>query len=149
MPAAGTADNSDSMAPSNAKAIASGSTARAFSIETTGHAGHGNACGMPPNRVPMVSTGNDSAHAAIAATATAIRMPGQAGRHVLSPMMIAMLTAATAMAEKLAVCSAPASASSFGTSSPGSFASVMPNRSLIWVAKMTTAMPAVNPTVTG
>ena len=94
-------------------------------------------------------TGNASAQAATAAKATAIRMPGQAGRSFLKPTMMAMLTAATATAEKLAVCSAPASACSFGTSSPGSFASVMPNRSLIWVAKMTTAMPAVNPTVTG
>ena len=78
-----------------------------------------------------------------------MRMPGQVGRSFLKPTMMAMLIAATATAEKLAVCSAPASACSFGTSSPGSFASVMPNRSLIWVAKMTTAMPAVNPTVTG
>ena len=37
----------------------------------------------------------------------------------------------------------------FRNSSPGSFVSVMPSRSLIWLAKMTTAMPAVNPTVTG
>ena len=43
-----------------------------------------------------------------------------------------------------------ASASSFGISSPGSFAvSVIPSRSLSWLAKMMTAIPAVNPTVTG
>ena len=64
--------------------------------------------------------------------------------------MMAMLTAATAIAETLAVCSPPASTSSFGSNSPGSFAvSVMPKRSLSWLAKMMTAIPAVNPTVTG
>ncbi len=64
--------------------------------------------------------------------------------------MMAMLTAATATAERLAVCNARASTCSFGTNSPGSLpASVMPNRSLSWLAKMMTAMPAVNPTVTG
>ena len=68
------------MAPSKAKAIASGRTARAFSSENGGQAGQGNCRGMPPKRVPMVSTGNDSAQAAMAATTTAIRMPGQFGR---------------------------------------------------------------------
>jgi hypothetical protein len=64
--------------------------------------------------------------------------------------MMAMLIAAIAMADGFAVCDAPASAVSFGISSPGSLpASVMPNRSLSWLAKMMTAMPAVNPTVTG
>ena len=64
--------------------------------------------------------------------------------------MMAMLAAATAIAGALAVCRPRASASSFGTNSPGSFpASVMPSRSLSWLARMMTAMPEVNPTVTG
>ena len=71
-----------------------------------GHAGNGNCRGMPPKRVPMVSTGSDSAQAASAATTTAIRMPGQCGRSFRSTTMMAMLTAATATAETLAVCSA-------------------------------------------
>ena len=45
--------------------------------------------------------------------------------------------------------SAPAKASSFGTKAAGSWASVRPSRSLIWLAKMIVAMPAVKPTVTG
>ena len=40
--------------------------------------------GMPPKRVPMVSTGRPSAPAASAASATAISMPGQAGRQRFS-----------------------------------------------------------------
>ncbi len=52
--------------------------------------------------------------------ATAIRMPGQFGRSRLSTTMSAMLTAATATAEELAVGSPRASAASFGISSPGS-----------------------------
>ena len=131
MPSATTADSNDSMAPSKANAIASGSTARTFSSENTGHAGEGNCRGMPPKRVPMVSTGSDSAHVASAATTTAIRMPGQCGRSLRSTTMMAMLTAATATAETLAVCSPRASTSSFGINSPGSFVvSVMPNKSL-------------------
>ena len=59
MPSATTADSSDSIAPSSAKAIASGSTACAFASENDGSAGHGSSRGMPPNRVPMVSTGSD------------------------------------------------------------------------------------------
>jgi hypothetical protein len=150
MPSATTADSNDSMAPSNANAIASGNTARAFSSENSGHAGQGNCRGMPPKRVPTVSTGSDNAHVANAATTTAIRMPGQAGRSFRRKMMIAMLTAARATAEKLAVPSPPANASSFGRNSPGSFvASVIPSRSLSWLAKIMTAIPAVNPTVTG
>jgi hypothetical protein len=105
---------------------------------------------MPPKRVPMVSTGSDNTHVAKAATATAIRMPGQLGRSLRSTTMRTMLTAATLTAETLAVCSARANASSFGMSSPGSFeVSVMPSRSLSWLAKMMTDIPAVNPTVTG
>ncbi len=150
MPSATTADSSDSMAPSSAKAMASGSTARAFSSETCGHDGHGICAGMPPNRVPMVSTGSDSAKVASAATTTAIRMPGHSGRSFRTITMMAMQRIETAMAAALAVCSERASTSSFGSSSPGSFAaSEMPRRSRSWLAKMMTAMPAVNPTVTG
>ena len=66
---------------------------------------------------PPAATAPMSANAA---TATAIRMPGQAGRSFRSTTMMAMLTAATATAEALAVCSPRASASSFGSNSPGS-----------------------------
>jgi anti-anti-sigma regulatory factor len=85
-----------------------------------GSTGSGNSRGIPPNRVPMVSTGNDSAQVASAAAVTAIRRPGQAGRTARKITMMAMLAAATAIAERLAVGNPPASASSFGISALGS-----------------------------
>ena len=48
MPSATTAESSDSIAPSSAKAIASGSTACAFSRLNGGSAGNGRVRGMPP-----------------------------------------------------------------------------------------------------
>ena len=138
------------MAPSSANAIASGNTACAFASENEGHCGCGNCWGMPPKRVPMVCTPSDSAQLATAASATAIRMPGQCGRNRRKIAMVAMLNAAIAIAEPLAVGRPRASASSFGTNAPGSFAaSVIPSRSFSWLAMMMTAMPEVNPTVTG
>jgi len=150
MPSATTADNSDSMAPSSANAIASGNTASTFATENVGNAGKGNSRGMPPQRVPMVSTGMLKAQVTMAAMTTAIRMPGQVGRNRFNPMMIRIYSAASTIADTLAVGTPCASAISFGSSSPGSLAvKVIPNRSLSWLAKMITAMPAVKPTVTG
>ena len=150
MPSATTADKSNSMAPSSAKAMASGSTASAFAIENNGNPGSGNSRGTPPNRLPMVSTGNAKAQAARLATRTAISRPGQFGRSRLSTTISTMLTAAIDIAETFAVGRPCVSATSFGISSPGSLpARAMPKRSLSWLAKMITAMPAVNPTVTG
>src|ERR1700744_4389694 len=103
MPSATTADNSDSIAASSANAMASGSTASNFAIENAGSAGDGNSRGMPPKRVPMGSTGSDSARVATAASTTAIRMPGHVGRQRRSTAMTAMLTTAIAMADGLAV----------------------------------------------
>ena len=98
----------------------------------------------------MVSIGRVNAQVASAAAATAIKIPGQLGRNRRSTTMRTMLAAATAIAGMLAVGSACANAFSFGTNSPGSFpARVIPSRSLSWLARMMTAMPAVNPTVTG
>ena len=64
--------------------------------------------------------------------------------------MIPMVENARAMAAAFTVPAAPASTSSLAANSPGSLPSrVRPNRSLIWLAKMMTAMPVVKPTVTG
>ena len=57
MPSATTADSSDSMAPSTAKAMASGSTAAALARLMSGNDGSGGKRGMAPKRVPIVSTG--------------------------------------------------------------------------------------------
>jgi hypothetical protein len=105
---------------------------------------------MPPNRVPIVSTGRPKTYAASAAAATAISMPGQEGRSRLSPRMTPIVRAATPTAAGLTVPAASPSATSFSISSPGSLpGSARPNNSLSWLAKMMTAMPDVKPTVTG
>ena len=75
-------------------------------------------------------------------------MPGQCGRTRLTPTMIAAQPNPSASAAGLAVGAAAARAASFGRNGPGSWATARPNRSLIWLAAMVTAMPAVNPTVT-
>ncbi len=150
MPSATTADSSDSIEPSSAKAKASGSTAWTFATLISGSDGHGSVRGSSPKRLPMVSTGRLNNHAATAVATTATRRPGHAGRYFRSSRMIAIVAAATATAIGLIVSIAPASACSFGTNALGSrSASVRPSRSLIWLAAMMTAMPAVKPTVTG
>ena len=151
MPSATTADSSDSIAPSSANAIASGSTACAFASENAGKAGHGNSRGMPPNRVPMVSTGSDKRpgrERRDRPPRSGCRASSAAAR--ASAAMIMMLTSATATAgiadgmqrarQRLQL------RNQFARLLAGS---VMPSRSLNWLAKMMTAMPAVNPTVTG
>jgi len=61
-----------------------------------------------------------------------------------------MTSSASATAAGLMVSRERASASTLATKGPGSLpASVNPRRSLSWLAKMMTAMPAVKPTVTG
>ena len=92
MPSATTAESSDSIAPSRVKAIAAGSTATIRASEISGRAGSGRDEGIPPNRVPMVSTGRSIRVLATATTPIAISMPGHFGRHVRMPRMRAMVT---------------------------------------------------------
>ena len=86
--------------------------------------------GMPPKRVPMVSTGSDSAQVGERRDHDRDQDAGPVSAAAFaSTTMMAMLTAATATAETLAVCSPRASASSFGINSPGSLpVSVMPKQ---------------------
>ena len=150
MPSATTADRSDSMAPSSAKAMASGSTACILARLKAGIAGAGRLLGMPPKRVPMVSIGRFRTTVSTAASPTATSMPGQCGFQRLRPRMVPMDSTAIAAAATLIVPIAPPSAISLGSSSPGSLpGSVSPSRSCNWLAKMMTPMPAVKPTVTG
>lgn len=137
------------MLPSSANDSADGSTAAIPSADSTGRCGASSELGMPPNRVPMVSTGRPSSQAATAADATAISIAGQCGRQRRSAAMRPIVTAESAAAGMLKLGSASPRAASFGMSGPGSLASVRPSRSLSWLARMMTAMPAVNPTVTG
>jgi hypothetical protein len=105
---------------------------------------------MPPKRVPIVDTSRCRSAVTAEARQTAISIPGQVGRNVRKTRMVATVRAATAAADGLSVGRASISTGTLSTSAPGSLtASLKPSNSLIWLAKMITAMPAVNPTVTG
>lgn len=98
----------------------------------------------------MVSTGKCNAAASTDAAATAISMPGQCGRARRSPKITAMDKSATPTAAGVMLPRAAHSACSFNKISPGSAPGrASPNRSLIWLAKMISPIPAVKPTVTG
>ena len=69
-----------SMAPSSAKATASGSTACSFSSEKSGRCGAGNGAGMPPKRrADGLDRQGEEAGQRRRRRATAISMPGQCG----------------------------------------------------------------------
>ena len=80
MESATTADSRLSIQPSSAKERAAGRTSTTLAVEKAGSCGSGRVCGMPPKRVPMVSTGRPAKAAASAAAATAMMKAGQCGR---------------------------------------------------------------------
>jgi hypothetical protein len=150
MPSATVAESKDSMAPSKAKANASGRTAAILARLKAGSAGAGRPAGTPPKREPIVSIGKPKSAAATLAAATEIRIAGAPGAARRRPTMSAIVSAAIPAAYGLKVESASAAARAVSTApvcAPA--ASVRPKRSPIWLAKMMTAMPAVKPMVTG
>ena len=68
------------------------------SSDRSGSFGAGSDAGMPPNRLPMVSTGRPSAHTAADAPTTAISKPGHFGRQRLQATMTASVARPTAKA---------------------------------------------------
>ncbi len=104
---------------------------------------------MPPNRDPMVATSRWKNQVRIEQAATARSMPGHCGRQRRNPTTSAIVSAAIVAAAGRAVSIDAQSAPSLGKSGAGSFATSSPSSSLIWLAKMITAMPLVKPTVTG
>ena len=108
--------------------------------------------GMPPKRCRWSRPARPSAQVASAdAARRRSACPASAAAASRRPTIRPIDSSASATATRIErVAAASASAASFGTIGPGSLpASVRPSRSLIWLAKMMTAMPAVKPTVTG
>ena len=64
------------MAPSNAIESAGATSCRADSQSNAGSAGRGNCAGMPPNRLPIVSTGKSNATTARVPKTSAITLAG-------------------------------------------------------------------------
>jgi hypothetical protein len=149
MPSATTADSNDSIAPSKAMARPSGKTACTFSMLKAGSAGDGSERGIAPKRVLTVCTSRWKTAHTTAARATAIRKDGQAGRSRRNTTIPARDRSVMPTVGKCIVGKASRIAMSVGKSADGSCAIVSPKRLRSWLAKMMTAMPAVNPTVTG
>ena len=75
---------------------------------------------------------------------------GARGAQRFTPTISAIVPAATISAAGFKLPRAAQSTSTFCTISAGSAPGrLSPSKSLIWLAKMMTAIPAVNPTVTG
>ena len=82
-------------------------------IDTSGSRGAGSDAGMPPNCVPIVSTGTPSNAVAAAAPPTAISMPGQRGRSDFRPRMTATVASESPTANGVTLARAVQSAGSF------------------------------------
>ena len=94
MRSATTADNSDSIAPSMATVKAGTSNGPIISGWNSGNANAGRPLGMPPKRVPILSTGNFIATTATVHTTRAAIDPGM--RLIHRRQRIIMVSAATA-----------------------------------------------------
>ncbi len=90
MLSATTAESRLSMAPSSVKLSAAGRSCMMRAGLRSGRCGAGSVRAMPPNLVPIVSTGRCSSAAATDASATAMRKLGQCGRQMRQATMIAM-----------------------------------------------------------
>jgi hypothetical protein len=119
-PSATTAESSDSIAPSRVKEIAAGKTAMISSTDGFGSLGNGRVEGMPPNFVPIVSTERSSSPVAAAVKPTATSIPGQCGRSLRSPRMMATVTTDSPAAVGVRLVRASQRAGSFFSNSPGS-----------------------------
>ena len=80
MLSATTAERRLSIPPRSVNDTADGSTSITFPREAGGRLGAGREFGIPPYRVPMVSTGSPTSQVTKAASPTAIRKAGQSGR---------------------------------------------------------------------
>jgi hypothetical protein len=143
------ADINDSIAPSIATVIAGTISPPMSSGRNAGMWRVGSPAGMPPNRLPMVSTGSPSATTAAVPATRAMIVPGTRFETRVRIRMIASDATASAVACPDQVPAAPASARRRGRNSPGTRSSCKPKKSRICVLAMSTAIPFVNPTTTG
>src|SRR5580700_10434936 len=104
---------------------------------------------MPPNRVPMLSTGRrQTTTIKVAATSTTIE-PGTRFTNLRKSKITTTDDAANTAEGVENVCRWLKSACTRPTKSPGTFPIFKPKKSLICVLAIKTAMPLVKPTVTG
>ena len=128
--------------------MAGGTRWRSVSSDSSGKAKVGNVCGMPPNFVPMVSTGRSRA-----ATATVPKTSAMIGlgktRHFFGQVRIRIRQARLSpTVGQLMVCSACHSTLICAKNSAGIFSVVSPRKSLNCESRISTAMPLVKPLIT-
>ena len=161
MPSATRAQSSDSMAPKSASVMVGMSRKRADSQLKLGSVKAGSAAGMPPNLLPMVSTGSLNTPTTSVASTSATMEPGtlpslpenctlgpSAGSQRCQPMMTASDTSATPSAHGLIVCRCPHSAPRMPKKSPGILGMCRPRKSFTCDSAISTAMPLVKPMIT-
>ena len=162
MPSAMTAERSDSIAPSMAIANAEG---RSFSTRRKvngpsphGSCGSGGSGGMPAtscppmvvwNRVPSVSAGTPSAHAANVTVPIATSGAGTRRVRRGARRRSASVAAATPHSTSEALPRAAHRAATLSGKRSGMRATCRPSTSFSWRVAITVAMPAVKPVVTG
>src|SRR5229473_8120586 len=144
-----TADMSDSIAPSIATVNAGPSSPCTRLACQVGITKCGNPLGIPPNRVPIVSTGNLKRKTATVAPSMATIGPGMRLETARHSNKTATVQLATSPARGVQVGEATASAFNRNQNSPGTLCKCKPQKSLIWVLAINTAIPFVKPSTTG
>ena len=149
MPSATTADSKDSMAPSSAMVNAGAARVVSIASVTWGSAGRGRPASMTPKRVPIVSTGRCSARTSTVVTIRATNGPGMRRSTLGHTRIMTKVAKATRSAHGLSDSNACTYASHLATNAAGTALISRPRRSRTWLEKMMSAMPLVNPMVTG
>ena len=152
MPSATTAESRDSIAPSSVSATAGRISPPSCCHSNVSARNGGSEPGTAPepNRPPIVSTGRLHPWTTIVPSTTATIDPGTYRAQAFGQSaMSAIAPAPTATVGPLKVGSARDSADIFSKNSTGIAPSVRPRKSFTWVRAIVTAIPQVNPVVTG
>ena len=149
MLSATTADNKLSIAASMATVKAEGNSGKTRSARNSGNATFGKPIGIPPNLLPMDSMeAPDKAHATVV-TSSATIDPGSRWLIRGQSRTVATVATAVSVALTLTLAAALTRLAMRGKNSLGTVFKSSPKKSLIWVDAMSTAIPLVNPIVTG
>ena len=144
-----TADMSDSIAPSMATVIAGEISGRSKSKRNCGILIPGKPEGMPPKRVPIVSTGSFSKTTSAVPANSATMYPGTRFTKRIKIRITTRANTPRPVSKGENVRKFRARISIRARNSPGTLSTLRPKKSLICVLAMMTAMPFVNPTTTG
>ena len=149
MPSATTAESSDSIAPSSAMVNAGPMRAGSWWSVRGGRRGAGSAALIAPKRLPIVSTGKCSSWTSAVVTISATKGLGmRSSRRGQATMMASAMTEIT-VAQGLIESKCAPNACHFSTNPAGTVPMRSPRKSLTWLEKMMSAIPLVNPIVTG